>query len=181
MKTTEINCANCGKKVNKPAAEIKRQRKNGKKFFYCDLKCAGKSNCSHLKKYHTEESILRIQKYNKQKDELSQFRYHLNNAKRRAKKYNREFDLDLEYLKNIWEKQVGKCAVTKLQMVQKFIHTKKNRTEKSPYQASLDRIDNNKGYIKGNIRYVCFMFNIARNNFSDEEVLEFCNKAQQRV
>jgi hypothetical protein len=175
MKTTNIICSNCGKEVEKLATEIKRQKKRGKKFFYCDLKCAGKSNCSHLEQYRNTDSILRIQQYKKHKDEFSQFRYHLNNAKKRAKRYKRECDIDLDYLKNIWDKQSGKCAVTGLQMLEKFIHTKKNRTDKNPYQASLDRIDNSKGYIKGNVRYVCLMFNIARNDFSDEQVLEFCN------
>jgi hypothetical protein len=58
----------------------------------------------------------------------------------------------------------------------KHIHTKNNKTDKNPYQSSLDRIDNNKGYIKGNVRFVCLMFNIARNDFSDNQVIEFCKQ-----
>ena len=104
----KIKCAACGKQVEKLASEIKRQKKRGKKFFYCDLKCAGKLNCGHLKEHmqkHIVQSTERIKKYSKNQDEYSSFRYHINNAKRRATKYNREFDLDLYYLSDIWEKQ----------------------------------------------------------------------------
>jgi hypothetical protein len=174
IKKINILCNTCGKEIEKLASEINRQKKRGRTKFYCDLKCAGKSNCSHLEKYVDDKSIKRIQQYKKQKDEYSSFRYHLNIAKRRSEKYDRDFNLDLNFLKDLWIKQGGKCAVTKLPLNIKYIHTKKQRTDKSPYQASLDRIDNNKGYTKDNVRFVSYMFNIARNNFTDEEVLDFC-------
>lgn len=173
---TKIICDSCGKEVEKLAAEIKRQKKKGKKLFYCDLSCAGKINSRHLGKYIEQNSEI-IKKYcDNRKDEYSPFRYHLNGAKKRNKQYKRDFDLDLQYLKELWDRQNGKCSVTGLELHIKYIHTKKQRTDKSPYQASLDRIDNSKGYIKGNVRFVCLMFNIARNDFSDNAVIEFCKK-----
>ena len=39
--------------------------------------------------------------------------------------------------------------------------------------ASIDRIDNDLGYIEGNVRFVSVMYNYARNNFTDEQVLQF--------
>lgn len=176
IKMTTITCATCAKKTKKRATEIKRQKKKGKKLFYCNLKCAGKANHNHLIKYIDQNSNTLKLYCNNRRDEYSPFRYHFNNAKKRALKYNREFDLDLSFLKVLWEKQYGKCAVTGLDLQVKNVHTKKQKTNKNPYQASLDRIDNNKGYIKGNVRFVCLMFNIARNDFSDNEVLEFCQK-----
>lgn len=40
--------------------------------------------------------------------------------------------------------------------------------------ASLDRIDNSKGYLKGNVRFVSMMANLARSTFSDNELIRFC-------
>jgi hypothetical protein len=176
ISTTVIICANCGKEKIKKTTEINRQKKKGKTLFYCNLKCAGQVNHAHLKPYQDQ-----IKKYSakgnwtKKTDVYSPFRYHLNNAKRHCKKID-DINIDLEYLKTIWDNQNGKCAVTGLDLQVKHIHTKTNKTLKNPYQASLDRIDNSKGYIKGNVRFVCLMFNYARNNFSDNDVLEFCQK-----
>ena len=179
IKTTKITCAACGKLVEKRATEIKRQKKKGKKLFYCNLSCAGKINSTHLKQYQ-EELKRNTGRGNwlRKKDAYSQFRYHLNNAKRHSNNKNL-IDIDLEYLKSLWESQQGKCAATGIELKIKHINTKKQKIDKNPYQASLDRIDNSKGYIKGNVRFVCYIFNIARNNFDDAQVIEFCKKVSE--
>ena len=180
-KTIKIICASCGEKTIKRATEIKRQKKKGKTKFYCSLKCAGKNNCGHLEQYREQTTEI-IKKYaNNKLDQYSPFRYHLNMAKRRSKKYNRAFDLDLEFLQQLWLKQQTKCAVTGLFLDEKYIHTKKQRKDKNPYQASLDRIDNDRGYTKDNVRFVCYMFNIARNDFDDDKVLQFCKQVASNV
>lgn len=46
------------------------------------------------------------------------------------------------------------------------------------YQASLDRIDSSKGYIKGNVRYISVSVNWLKNNLDDNHLREFiqiCN------
>ena len=40
---TEIVCDKCGKKCEKPAKEISRQKKNGKTRFFCSLSCSSAS------------------------------------------------------------------------------------------------------------------------------------------
>jgi len=45
-----------------------------------------------------------------------------------------------------------------------------------PFAMSVDRIDPNKGYIKGNIRLVSRWYNIARSNWGDKFVLEMCQR-----
>lgn len=45
---------------------------------------------------------------------------------------------------------------------------------RNPCNASLDRVDHAVGYLKGNVRFVTFMANVARSNFSDSELLGFC-------
>jgi hypothetical protein len=44
-----------------------------------------------------------------------------------------------------------------------------------PFSPSVDRIDGSKGYTMDNCRVVCLIFNTARNQFSDEDVLKMAN------
>ena len=170
MKTIEIICKTCGKTTLKPKNEVNRQTKNGRTEFYCNLKCAGKNskNIKHLTKFH--DNFTKV-KYTRQSDSLSNFRSYMKNIIKNSKYRNKEYDVDLKYLKDLWESQNGICPFTNKKLL---IRTHSNKDKKNPYQASIDRIDNTKGYIKGNIRFVSLMFNYARNNFSDNEVLEFC-------
>ncbi len=64
---------------------------------------------------------------------------------------------------SVFEEQNGKCPMTGVAMK---LRTQKREELSSPESASLDRIDNNKGYVKGNVRFVTYMYNMARNKFS---------------
>jgi hypothetical protein len=48
------------------------------------------------------------------------------------------------------------------------------RAGKRADNASLDRIDSQKGYLKGNVRFVALMANLARADFRDRDLLIFC-------
>jgi hypothetical protein len=162
----QIICAKCGKKVRKLAKSIKLGKKRGQTKFYCSKSCSPKSNL-----FTTENNPNKL-------DEYSIFRYHLKGIKDRSKKKKIESYVTLDDLKDLWEEQNGLCAVTKLKLVTKV------RSEKrldNPYQASVDRIDNSKGYSKDNCRWVCLMFNYARNTFSDKQVLDFIFKASSNI
>jgi hypothetical protein len=102
----------------------------------------------------------------------------MKNIIKNSKAKNQIHDIDLEYIKNLWEEQDGVCPFAK-QKLELRTHTSKQKA--GPYSASLDRIDNNKGYIRGNIRFVSLIFNYARNTFSDEQVLEFCKQVTSNV
>jgi len=175
MKTVEITCVTCGTKSQKRKAEIDRRTRLGKTKFYCGNKCAGKNPAkySHLNKYAGEyNNNLKAPKL----DELSPFRYYYNTLKSREKspKYRlpKGLNLSLEYLKEVWESQKGICPFTGWELI---LRTNSNLTmKKNIKQASLDRIDNSKGYIEGNIRFIAVIANYARNNFEDKEVIEFC-------
>jgi len=41
---------------------------------------------------------------------------------------------------------------------------------------SIDRIDNSKGYIEGNVQWVHKLANLMKNKFTDEEYIEMCEK-----
>lgn len=86
----------------------------------------------------------------------------LKSAKDRAKKFNLPFDLTYEYLESIY---TGKCAVTQLPFV---FQSGKNNI----YSCSLDRIKPELGYVKGNVRFTIWGFNLLKYTATDKEVLE---------
>lgn len=174
---TKIICALCGNESEKPAAEIKKQQKRGRSEFYCSRKCAGKTkkNLKHLSKF--KNNFLNT-KYIRQKDKYAGFRWYMKVIKKSSKKRNQPYDVDIKYLEMLWKQQDGICPFTK----QKLVFKKYSDDNISvPYSASIDRINNSKGYIKGNIRFVALMFNYARNRFSDDQVLHFCKQVASNV
>jgi hypothetical protein len=48
-----------------------------------------------------------------------------------------------------------------------------NEFKNNPYQASIDRIDNDKGYIKGNVQIVCNAINQMKSNLTDDEFMDY--------
>jgi hypothetical protein len=84
----------------------------------------------------------------------------LSAAKSRAKKHNLELNIDTKYLTNLILKCNGKCAATGLNLSAKI---------GCPFKASIDRINSNKGYVKGNIRVVAAMFNFMKQDYSDKQ------------
>lgn len=170
MKTISIYCNSCGKQINKLLTEVNRCKKRGQNKFYCNRSCAGKNNNTHLDRY--KDHFKKV-KYIRQSDDYSSFRWYIKCAKQHSEKRNHTYDIDLEYLKDLWEKQNGICPFTKQKLE---LRTHSNKEKANPYSASLDRIDNTKGYIRGNIRFVALIFNYARNTFSDEQVFQFCKQ-----
>lgn len=96
-------------------------------------------------------------------------------AKDRAKKNNLEIDFDIEYLRSLWDKQNGKCAISGLEMTYEMF---KGRV---PTNISVDRIDSSKGYIKGNVQLVCMAVNQMKNELSLEDLLYFCDSIIKNI
>ena len=85
-----------------------------------------------------------------------------------------ETDLDLEYLRDLWIRQSGLCAISGFKMILPFNSRRWEKQTKDPWKPSLDRINPKHGYTKGNVRYVSVIANIARSTFSDDQLIEFC-------
>lgn len=97
----------------------------------------------------------------------------LNNAKRRAKDRNIDFDLDLDFLYYLKNKQNNKCAITGVELNWTPMPVSKQR-ECPPDRASLDKINPKKGYIKTNVQLVTDFSNRMKYTYSIEEILRFC-------
>lgn len=94
------------------------------------------------------------------------FKYYYRNCKRR----NHEFNLDLEYLEQLWNIQKGICPYTKVRLT---LNTHQKQLKDFRYSASLDRIDSSKGYIKGNVQFISTAINYMKSTMSDLECKEF--------
>ena len=78
------------------------------------------------------------------------------------------FNVTVEDLWKLFEKQNKRCNLTGVPL-NMFVNKDKNRT------ASLDRIDNNKGYVKGNLQWVHKDINWMKRILSQKKLIEYCN------
>jgi len=90
----------------------------------------------------------------------------LSSAKIRAKKNKLEFNLDIEWLLDLFDNQYGKCLLTGLEL--DFITHPVSGSRYTPMSPSLDKINPEKGYTKDNVRLVCTAINIALNSFGEK-------------
>ena len=149
-----LNCYTCNApfKISQEDFNTKMVLGNSSVVFHCN-KCMrkNKSTLSPLKTKETftgDPAFLKI----------------LNSCKHRGK----DFDLDGEYLENLWNKQKSMCTYTNIIMTLPIPGKRK-----TPHTASLDRIDSSIGYMKGNVQFVCYSINTAKNDFTEIEFIQF--------
>lgn len=146
--------SNC--KPNKKAGRIFKQ------------KCSN-PNCSIIvyvtQKDYIEKKNVSCSKECQYKD-INPFTWCLNGIKKTAKAKNLEFDLDVNFLGELFEKQNSRCAVTNI------ILKLNNKKEKAKiYEtASLDRINSDFGYIKNNVQWVVLGVNYMKNKHTEEDM-----------
>jgi hypothetical protein len=85
----------------------------------------------------------------------------------KAKQEKIPFDLDEAWFEE--RLQQGSCEVTHLTFAQRNCGTGR-RHFRSPYVASVDRIEGAKGYTKANCRMVIWLYNVAKNAYTDQDV-----------
>lgn len=90
-------------------------------------------------------------------------------AKDRSIKKNIPFDITKKYLKELWNKQNGKCAISGIEM------TFEQCNGRTPTNVSIDQINPNNGYTKGNIQLVCMAVNQMKSDLKIEELYDFCS------
>ena len=90
----------------------------------------------------------------------------LKNLCTNARNRNKEFCLVDQDIFDLWEKQDGQCAYSKLPLV---ALTNQFNT------VSLDRIDSSVGYVVNNIQLVCAAINKMKQEYTQEVFLMFCH------
>lgn len=76
--------------------------------------------------------------------------------------------ISVDYVMSIYDAQGGKCALSGRTMT--FERGKGHIST----NISIDRIDSNRGYEKGNIQLVCYIVNILKARFSQDELISLC-------
>ena len=92
-------------------------------------------------------------------------------AKYRAKQIKVKYNLTKEYLIALWEEQNGCCAVSGRKFDLRKPPKGKCVRANSP---SLDRVNSRKGYVKGNVRFVCYQVNTALNQYGEKALIALC-------
>lgn len=78
-------------------------------------------------------------------------------------------EIDWRYLKDLYERQFGICRLTGIKMVL-------SRHKRDLHTCSVDRINNDLGYIEGNLRLVVWQANAAKGEGDDLALIEFCKR-----
>lgn len=168
------------KTINNIFIKSKTEKRNYKNIVYNCICHCGKnfeSTIASINMKHTtscgcikEENLLNL---NRKRwvgvGQLSN-NYYLR-LKNSAYKRNIEFNIDINYLWNLFEKQNETCNLSslKISLIGRDRHLKgKEQT------ASVDRIDNSKGYIEGNVQWVHKEINRMKGSLNQNEFIEFC-------
>lgn len=175
MNTITVKCDECGASFEKLEKEATRSKKLGRKNF-CNLTCSVTYRNKHMSIENRKicGETIRKYAYKRTSDELSPFREIFRRIKMRIHEKNKKYEtnIDISYLKELWNAQKGICPYTGIKMILPK-NTSNVDTIRSLKKASLDRIDSSEGYVKGNIEFVCYAINMAKNSFTRDEMKEF--------
>jgi ribonucleotide monophosphatase NagD (HAD superfamily) len=92
--------------------------------------------------------------------------------KSNALKRNLDFNLTIDDLWELFQDQKGKCSLTGVDI--KLLNSSINNNYHLQ-TASLDRINNNLGYVLGNVRWVHKIVNSLKSDLSDEDLISLCH------
>jgi len=152
-----VVCKMCSVEFEKELRDITRTKeRNG---VHC---CTRKCSSAYVSKLAQSKS--------------NKFNHYLINIRKSSRRKESPHTVTAEYLEEIWNNQDGKCAISSLSLIHAV-----QRTDRTMYQASVDRIDNSKGYVIGNVQFVSLAVNYMRNTFSIEEVRQFIMELAAKV
>lgn len=163
--------------------------KYGSYIFLCDCECGNITNVSY--NYITKSKVMscgcltQLRSRNSKNWRGGKYLSGKlwNSLKHNAKNRKLELNFDIQYAEELLEKQKFKCAISGLEIIVPEFYGA-YRTNKHRNIASLDRIDNNKGYIKGNVQWVHSDINIMKRHHPQEYFITLCNsitKHQKKV
>jgi len=116
----------------------------------------------YSQKYRQENKEY-FQKYRQEKDYCKEKPW-VRMTMRAKKRKNLPFNITAEYVKSIWPED-NKCPALGIE----FKRGVGKSIDSSP---TLDRIDNSKGYIKGNVQIVCNLANKIMSSATPEQVIQ---------
>ena len=91
---------------------------------------------------------------------------------------NMEWNITCEDIIEIYYKQNGQCALSGVQMEYK---RKGDRRKRNPFNISIDRIDNDVGYIPSNIQLVAGIVNMMKGGWNQRDFLYMCDRISEHA
>jgi len=134
-------CSSCGK--SKPETDFPGNKKT----------CAACKTRKHQQTVSgNHEAFLR--------DLYAKAKYAVNKG---ARKEHVEWRIAVDDLVALWAKQEGRCAISGVVLTHH-----KDGSGRKDFNASIDRINNDRSYSPDNIQLVCFRVNIMKHNLSED-------------
>jgi len=90
-----------------------------------------------------------------------------------ARRRHLPFKVSIKYLWKLYMNQNKRCALTNEEI---YFGTKGSQYRPTGGNASLDRIDNMKGYVKNNVQWVTKDVNMCRRTLSIDSFISLCEK-----
>lgn len=91
--------------------------------------------------------------------------YVMKKAEKRSREKSREFSITLDWVLNRLDEVDHTCERTGMVFVY-------DETPRHPHAMSIDRIDSNYGYTQTNCQLTTFMYNVGKNNWTDNDMAE---------
>ena len=96
----------------------------------------------------------------------------------RAKQDGLDFDLTPDFLVDLWHQQEGKCYYSGREM--DLLAATPTKTHPHVMFPSLDKKIPEKGYVQGNVCWTLYGVNRMKNDFTEQQFLEFCKIVTER-
>ena len=126
-----------------------------------DTRCKECKYKQHLRRRDLDHDRINL-------DRLLLMRWH--GVKDRANQNGYCIEFDWTFLRELWNIQEGKCAISGIQMTYEMFNGR------IPTNVSVDRIDSTRSYEKDNIQLVCMAVNQMKSDMSLEQLLYFCEQ-----
>lgn len=159
-------CSRCGEM--KPTSEF---YKNGS--YWCRTCCSEYQRILRQNRYKPSGRNKAIKNLGEEAKKLyERARDAVKDAKRRSDKAKLPtFDIDAAFILGLYRDQLGKCAISGIQMCTQ---------KKSPWLLSIDKIDHNGCYTRDNVQLVCWAVNRAKGDLSKEGFMFMCHEVVKR-
>ena len=165
-------CRTCKKDQPENAFSVASSGKKGNNFRLRKYKI--KTQCKNCdaayakqwrKKHTNYVGSGKITKYGKDRLLMSAIGSRLIDARSRAKKKQQLINIDKDYLLILIKQQNMLCAISGMPL-----DIKANTLN----SLSLDKIIPNKGYVQGNVQWLCWAVNRAKGELSTEDFINMC-------
>jgi len=101
---------------------------------------------------------------------------YFNSLKRNAIRGHKEFNITIDYMQELLESQMFKCALSGEDIIMDPYNTKKRFGVGNLNTASLDRIDSSKGYTIENVQWIHKDVNRMKSDYPQQEFISWCKK-----